>query len=33
MKRLALNVLRSIQKRKSLVCSFFQLKETKYAIT
>jgi len=31
MKRLALNALRSIQKRKSLICSFFQLKETKYA--
>ncbi len=33
MKRLALNALRSIQKRKALVISFFQLKDIKYAAT
>ncbi len=31
MKRLAINALRSIQMRKALVCSFFQLDTTQYA--
>lgn len=33
MKRLAINILRSIQKKKSLVRSFFQLDSTRYAAT
>lgn len=31
MKRMAIQVLHSIQKRRSLICSFFQLDTTKYA--